>query len=84
MKYALDASVAAKWVLPEPDSSKAVALRDDFRQAVHELLAPDTFPAEIAHAPRCAFSFRSFSFLPRAIVPVPKEPTNGSGQLPAS
>ena len=50
MKYVLDASVAVKWVLPEPDSSKATALRDDYRRAVHELLSPDTFTAEVAHA----------------------------------
>ncbi len=50
MRYVLDASVALKWVLPEPDSAKAVALRDDSRNAVHELLAPDVFPIEIAHA----------------------------------
>jgi predicted nucleic acid-binding protein len=50
MRYVLDASVALKWVLPEPDSAKAVALRDDFRNAVRELLAPDVFPIEIAHA----------------------------------
>ena len=39
MKYVLDACVALKWVLPEPDSSKAVALRDDFQRHIHELLA---------------------------------------------
>jgi predicted nucleic acid-binding protein len=50
MKLVLDASVAVKCELPEPDSAKAVALRDDYRRAVHELLAPDTFPAEVAHA----------------------------------
>lgn len=27
MKYVLDASVALKWVLPESDSDKALALR---------------------------------------------------------
>ena len=37
MKYVLDASVAVKWVLPESDSSKATALRDDYRRAIHEL-----------------------------------------------
>jgi predicted nucleic acid-binding protein len=50
MKYVLDASVALKWVLTEADSPKALALRDDFRQQVHELLAPDLFPIEVAHA----------------------------------
>jgi predicted nucleic acid-binding protein len=50
MKYVLDASVALKWVLPEKDTSKAVLLRNAYRQSLHELMAPDIFPAEIAHA----------------------------------
>ncbi len=50
MRYVLDSSVALKWVLPEADAAKAVRLRDDFHNAVHELLAPDIFPVEIAHA----------------------------------
>jgi predicted nucleic acid-binding protein len=50
MKYVLDASVALKWVLNEPHSDKARRLRDDFKQLVHELLAPTTFVAEIGHA----------------------------------
>jgi predicted nucleic acid-binding protein len=36
--------------LIEPDSAKARQLRDDFRNGVHELIAPDSFPLEIAHA----------------------------------
>ena len=50
MKYVLDASVAFKWVVPEPDSDKANLLRDDFRNGIHELLGPDIFPPEIMHA----------------------------------
>jgi predicted nucleic acid-binding protein len=50
MKYVLDASIAVKWVLPEPDSTKAIALRNDYRQRVIDLISPDIFPAEIAHA----------------------------------
>jgi predicted nucleic acid-binding protein len=50
MKYVLDASVALKWVLTEPDSARALSLRDDFRKSLHELLAPDVFPVEVAHA----------------------------------
>jgi predicted nucleic acid-binding protein len=50
MKYVLDASIALKWVLAEPDAAKARQLRDDFRNAVHELIAPDSFTLEIAHA----------------------------------
>jgi predicted nucleic acid-binding protein len=45
MRYVLDASVALKWVLPEPDSGKA-----EFRAGLHQLLAPDVFPVEVAHA----------------------------------
>jgi predicted nucleic acid-binding protein len=43
MKYVIDSSVAFKWVVPESDSDKADRLRDAFRNAVHELLAPDVF-----------------------------------------
>lgn len=50
MKYVLDASVALNWVLPEPDTPRAVRLRNAYRQKLHELLAPDIFPAEVAHA----------------------------------
>jgi len=50
MKYVLDSSVALKWVLPEIDSDKALRLRDAFRNGIHELLAVDIFPAELAHA----------------------------------
>jgi|SRR6516162_4587687 len=50
MRYVLDASVAFKWEVPEPDSDKANRLRDDFRNGVHELVAPDFFPQELAHA----------------------------------
>jgi predicted nucleic acid-binding protein len=50
MKYILDSSVAFKWEVPEPDSDKAIRLRDDYQQGVHDLLSPDFFPIEIAHA----------------------------------
>ncbi len=50
MKYVLDSCVAVKWFLAEPDSAKAIQLRDEFNQQIHELLAPDVFPVEIAHA----------------------------------
>jgi len=42
--------VALKWVLPEHDSDKAKALRHEFRNKIHVLLAPDIFPAEIGHS----------------------------------
>jgi len=46
-----DSSVALKWFLPEPDSTKAIAFRDGFIRKVHDLLAPDVFAVEAAHAP---------------------------------
>jgi predicted nucleic acid-binding protein len=48
MKYVLDASVALSWVMPRPLTSKALALRDDFCNHIHELIAPSTFGAEVA------------------------------------
>lgn len=50
MRYVLDSSTAFKWVVTEADTDKALRLRDDYRAGVHELLAPDVFPVEIAHA----------------------------------
>lgn len=50
MKYVLDSSVALKWALPEPDTAKALQLRADYRNGTHELIAPDFFPIEVAHA----------------------------------
>jgi predicted nucleic acid-binding protein len=47
MRYVLDSSAAMQWVLPEKDSAKAIRLRDDYHNAIHELLAPDLFPAEM-------------------------------------
>ncbi len=49
MKYVLDSNIALKWVLPEADSDKARILRVEFQNQIHELLAPDVFPVEIAH-----------------------------------
>jgi predicted nucleic acid-binding protein len=50
MKYVLDSNAALKWVLRESDSDKARQLRAEYQQQVHELLAPDVFPIEAAHA----------------------------------
>ena len=50
MRYVTDSSAWFKWVVPEVHSDKADRLRNDYRNAVHELLAPDIFPAEVAHA----------------------------------
>jgi predicted nucleic acid-binding protein len=50
MKYVLDSSVGVKWVLPEADSAKALRVREEFTKAIHELLTPDVFTSEVAHA----------------------------------
>jgi predicted nucleic acid-binding protein len=50
MRYVLDASAALCWVLPRPNSGKALQLRADFQIAVHELIAPSVFSGEIASA----------------------------------
>ncbi len=49
MKYVLDSSVALKWVLPEVDSHKALRLRDEYNNGIHELLSPDIFTPEVAN-----------------------------------
>lgn len=49
MRYVLDSSVALKWVLAEAESAKAIRLRDEYRNGIHQLLAPDIFASEIAN-----------------------------------
>jgi predicted nucleic acid-binding protein len=50
MRYVLDASTALAWEIPRPHSVKALRLRRDYRQRVHELIAPDLFMDEVAGA----------------------------------
>lgn len=50
MRYVLDSSVAFKWLVPEADTDRAIRLRDAYRAGVHDLLAPDFFPVEVAHS----------------------------------
>jgi len=50
MKFAIDSSIALKWVIPEIDSDKALLLLAGYAIAVHQLIAPDLFPVEIANA----------------------------------
>jgi predicted nucleic acid-binding protein len=50
MKYVFDASTAFQWEVPEPHSAKAIQLREDYRNGVHELHSPDIFPAEVGNA----------------------------------
>jgi predicted nucleic acid-binding protein len=50
MRYVLDSCTGFKWLVVEQDTDKARQLRDDYRQAIHELIAPDVFPIEVSHA----------------------------------
>ena len=50
MKRVLDSSVCFKWVVPELYTDKALVLRNDFNKSIVELIAPDIFPIEVAHA----------------------------------
>ena len=50
MKLILDASVALPMWLPEEHTDAALAFREDILKQIHELLAPDTLPIEVAHA----------------------------------
>jgi predicted nucleic acid-binding protein len=50
VKLVLDASVAACWVLRNLLKTKAFKLRAEYKQNVHELIAPSHFPGEIASA----------------------------------
>ncbi len=65
MKYVLDSSVALKWVLPEPDSGRALLLRDEYNASIHDLIAPDIFIPEIANGlavrARCGHWSEAFS-----------------------
>jgi predicted nucleic acid-binding protein len=49
MKYVIDTSVYIKTYVQEQDSDKAVRLRDEYHQGVHELIAPDIFPTEMCN-----------------------------------
>ena len=48
MKYVIDASIAEAWYQLNSATIKAAQLRFDFLRGIHELLAPDVFPAECA------------------------------------
>ncbi len=45
----LDASVAAKWFINEPDSEQAQPLLSEVAQGRWQLIAPDLFQIELAH-----------------------------------
>jgi predicted nucleic acid-binding protein len=45
----LDASVAAKWFINEPDAAQAQTLLEEVAQGRWQLVAPDLFQIELAH-----------------------------------
>jgi predicted nucleic acid-binding protein len=49
MKYVIDTSVDIKTYVQEQDSGKAVRLRNEYHQGVHDLIAPDLFPTEMCN-----------------------------------
>jgi len=49
MRYVVDASVGLKWVMNEKDAPTALRIRNEFRQTLHELIAPDVYVLEVAH-----------------------------------
>ncbi len=49
MKYVIDTSVDIKTYVQEPDSAKAVRLRNEYHQGIHQLIAPDIFPTEMCN-----------------------------------
>lgn len=48
-RYVIDAGVAVKCFIPEPDSDKARKLLDRYNQGVDDLIAPDLFISESAN-----------------------------------
>ena len=48
----VDASVVAKWYIPEQDHEAARALRDDYLDGTHDLYAPALMPFEVVNALR--------------------------------
>ena len=50
MRYVLDASIGIKWVMNDVDSVEARGLRDKYRSQIPDLISPDSFPLEAAHA----------------------------------
>jgi predicted nucleic acid-binding protein len=50
MKYVVDASVVVRWEIVTPESPKALRLRADYQNRIHELLAPETIIWETANS----------------------------------
>jgi predicted nucleic acid-binding protein len=46
----LDSNIGVKWLLQKHQSDKARVVRDEYARGLHQLLAPDIFTVECAHA----------------------------------
>lgn len=46
----VDASVVVKWYIPEAHHGPARALRDDYLEGIHDLVAPSLLPFEVVNA----------------------------------
>lgn len=77
MKYVIDTSLAFKWYVAEVDSAKAIQLRTDYNNAIHDLIAPELFLPEMANALASAeksgriSSGEAMRILPKVIVNSP-------------
>ena len=49
MRYVIDTSVDIKTYVQEQDSGKAVRLRNEYHQGIHQLIAPDIFPTKMCN-----------------------------------
>src|SRR5688572_2054316 len=49
-RFILDSSIAFKCLIMESASDKALRLLEDYRNGIHELIAPDILPVEVGHA----------------------------------
>ncbi len=58
-QFVVDSSVVAKWFLTEPDSDKAIELRDEFATGRLELAVPTLLFYEVMNALRFSGGFKS-------------------------
>ena len=57
-QFVVDSSVVAKWFITEPDSDKAIELRDEFASGRLELAVPSLLFYEVMNALRFSGSFK--------------------------
>lgn len=47
--YVIDAGIAVKWFIPEPDSDRAMRFLENYNQGADDLVAPDLIVPEVAN-----------------------------------